>query len=167
MVRTKRYKNRTESGAIYDYRYRLESIDTAAAYNYLQGTRQRFRIQRLGKVGKHSSLILAYRIELNDRQNSSTASYTNVRHGIRASYYNTLGNGVSWRIAARYRVSDYTPVASQDRYDNLAQLSIERKKELRNDFEWTLKYSLSRNDSTDPVYTYTSNSYQVGVRKRF
>lgn len=160
-------KNRTGSGASYDYRYRYESIGTAATYNYLQGTRQRIRIQRIGSLNKHSSLILAYRLELNDRQNSSTASYTNIRHGIRASFYHNAANDVMWKVAARYRVSDYTPVATQDRFDNLVQFSVERKKKLKNDLEWTLKYSYSRNDSTDSVYSYTSNTYQVGIRKRF
>jgi len=160
-------KDRTASGASYDYRYRYESIDTDAAYSYLKGTRQRFRVQRFSKLGEDTSLILAYRFEMNDRQNSSTASYTNTRHGIRASYYHTVGDKVVWRVAARYRVSDYTPVATQDRFDNLVQFSIERKKELKHDLEWMLKYSFSRNDSTDPAYAYTSNTYQVGLRKRF
>jgi len=160
-------KYRTHSGAGYDYRYRFESIDTAATYSYLQGTRQRFRIQRIDSLDKHSSLILAYRFEMNDRQNSSTASYTNIRHGVRASYYHIAANDVIWSVAARYRVSDYTPVALQDRFDNLVQFYVERKKKLKNDLEWTLKYSYSRNDSTDPAYTYTSNTYQVGIRKRF
>lgn len=160
-------KNRTGSGARYDYRYRFESIDTAATYSYLQGTRQRFRVQRVSQPDKRSTLILAYRLELNDRQNSSTASYTNMRHGIRASYYHSTLNDVVWKVAARYRASDYTQVATQDRFDNLAQFSVERKKKLKNDMEWTLKYSYSRNDSTDQVYSYTSNTYQVGIRKRF
>lgn len=160
-------KSRTDSGALYDYRYRFESIDTAAAYSYLQGTRQRFRIQRFSKLDKNSSLILAYRLELNDRQNSSTASYTNVRNGIRASYYHAAKNDVVWRFAARYRVSDYTPVAAQDRFDNLAQFSVERRKKLKHELEWTLKYLLSHNESTDPAYAYTSNSIQVGIRKHF
>lgn len=160
-------KDRTDSGARYDYRYRLESIDTSAAYSYLKGTRQRLRIQRLAALDKQSTLILAYRLELNDRQNSATASYTNVRHGLRASYYKSVGDDVTWRLAARYRVSDYTAVASQNRNDNLVQFSIQRTKKIHRDFEWTMKYSLSRNDSTDPVYTYTSNTYQVGLRKRF
>lgn len=160
-------KYRTNSGAGYDYRYRFESIDTAATYSYLQGTRQRFRIQRLGQLDKRSTLILAYRLELNDRQNSSTASYTNIRHGIQASYYHSASNEVIWKVAARYRVSDYTPVASQDRFDNLVQFSVERKKNLKNGLEWTLKYLYNHNDSTDPAYAYTSNTYQVGIRKRF
>ncbi|MGW8247255.1 MAG: tetratricopeptide repeat protein [Acidiferrobacterales bacterium] len=160
-------KTSTASGARYDYRYRFESVDAAATYSYLQGTRQRFRIQRFGKLGENSSLILTYRFEMNDRQNSSTASYTNIRHGIRASYYHTSANDVVWRVAARYRVSDYTPVATQDRFDNLAQFSIERKKKLKHDLEWTLKYLLSHNDSTDPAYSYSSNSFQVGLRKHF
>jgi tetratricopeptide (TPR) repeat protein len=160
-------KARTDSGARYDYRYRIESLDTATAYNYLQGTRQRFRIQRISKLDKHTSLILNYRLELNDRQNSSTASYTNIRHGIRASYYHSTANDVVWRVAARYRVSDYTPVATQDRFDNLVQFSVERKKKHKHGLEWSLKYLLSHNDSTDPVYSYTSNSLQVGIRKHF
>jgi len=161
-------KNRTDAGAMYDYRYRFESIDAAAAYSYLQGTRQRFRIQRVGNLDKHSSLILAYRLELNDRQNSSTASYSNIRHGVRVSYYLSSANDVMWNIAARYRVSDYTTIPLvQDRFDNLVQFSIERKKKLKHDLEWSLKYSYSRNDSTDPAYAYTSNTYQVGIRKRF
>jgi len=160
-------RNRTTSGASYDYRYRFESINTDAAYNYLNGTRQQFRVQRLSALGNHSTLIFAYRLELNDRQNSSTASFTNVRHGIRASYYRTTGNDVTWRIAARYRVSDYTAVAAQDRFDNLIQFSIERRKKIRDNLEWTLQYSLHRNDSTDSTYAYTSNIYQVGLRKRF
>jgi len=160
-------KNRTESGASYDYRYRFESIDTAAAYSYLQGTRQRFRIQRLSQLDKRSTLMLSYRLEMNDRQNSSTASYTNIRHGAQASYFHSTSKDVIWKVGARYRVSDYTPVATQDRFDNLVQFSIERKKKLKNDLEWTLRYLYSRNDSTDPVYSYTSNTYQVGIRKRF
>jgi hypothetical protein len=160
-------KNRTDSGARYDYRYRLESIDTSAVYSYLQGTRQRFRVQRVARLNKHSTLILAYRLELNDRQNSPTASFTNVRHGLRASYYKSVGNDVTWRVAARYRVSDYTAVAPQDRYDNLVQFSVQRRKTLHDGLEWFLQYSLSRNDSTDPVYTYTSNTYKIGLRKHF
>lgn len=161
-------KDRTSSGALYDYRYRLENIDAAPVYSYLQGTRQRFRIQRIGELGKSSSLILAYRYEINNRQNSSTASYTNVRQGIRATYFLTAGERTTWKVSARYRVSDYTPVAAQDRYDNLLQFSIERRKRINeNGLEWTLKYSFMRNDSTDPNYAYTSNTYQVGLRKSF
>ena len=160
-------RNRTDSGATYDYRYRYEAIDADAAYNYLQGTRQKLRLQRVSALGNHSTLILTYRLELNDRQNSATASYSNVRHGIRASYYHSTGNEVTWRATARYRISDYTTVATQNRLDNLVQFSIQRRKKLRHNLEWTLQYSLHRNDSTDSVYTYTSNIYQVGIRKRF
>lgn len=160
-------KTRTKSGVSYDYRYRLESIDTASAYSYLQGTRQRIRFQRRSRLGKDSTLTLAYRFELNDRQNSATASYSNSRHGIRASYYKMTGDGIRWRVIARFRISDYTPVATQDRKDTLVHFSVQRLKKINDDLEWTLQYSLNHNDSTDSVYAYTSNTYQVGIRKHF
>ena len=160
-------ESRVRSGVQYRYRYRIDSIATAATYNYLQGTRQRLRLERHSRPGKNSSLRLVYRLEKNDRQNSPVASYTNVRHGLRAIYTHRSDAKTRWRYTARYRLSDYTPVAAQNRDDSMTQLSVERSAMIRNNLEWTAKYSITRNDSTDSAYTYTSNVYQLGIRKKF
>jgi len=160
-------ESRIKSGAQYRYEYNYDSIGAAAAYNYLQGTRQRLQMERQSRLDKNSTLSLRYRFELNDRQNSGTASYSNVRNGIRAIYKRHTDSKTRWLYSAQYRFSDYTPVAAQNRDDSMVRLTVLRTAAIGKNLEWTAKYTLTRNDSTDSAYTYLSNVYQIGISKHF
>lgn len=160
-------ENVAESGARYGYRYRVDSVMAAASYNYLEGTRQRVDLVRRSTLGKKSTLRLAYRLEANDRKNSATASYSNVRHDFRSAYYLRVDDKTTWRLQGRYRFSDYTPVAAQNRDDSMLQLGVRRTRKISSDLEWQLQYTMTSNNSTDATYTYTSNVIQVGLKKRF
>jgi len=160
-------ENVAESGARYGYRYRIDSIMAAPAYNYLEGTRQRVDLVRRSTIRKNASLRLAYRLEVNDRRNSATASYSNVRHDFRSSYYLRTDDKTLWRFQGRYRFSDYTPVAAQNRDDSMLQLGVRRSRKIGKDLEWQLQYTMTTNNSTDATYTYTSNVIQAGIRKQF
>jgi len=131
-------ENVAESGARYGYRYRVDSIMAAPVYNYLEGTRQRIDLVRRSTINKNSSLRLAYRFEVNDRNNSATASYSNVRHDFRTGYYLRTNDKTLWRFQGRYRFSDYTPVAAQNRDDSMLQLGVRRSRKISDNLEWQL-----------------------------
>lgn len=157
------------NGVSYRYRYRAETIDAAPVYSYLQGTRQRLDVERRLRTEKRNQLRLVYRLEVNDRQDDpGVASYTNVRHGVRAIYNPRAENNTRWRYELRYRFSDYTPISGvQDREDSKVQFSVRRTHSMGNGLSWTAMYSATANESTEAAYTYTSNVIQFGLRKRF
>jgi len=152
-------------------RYIYEDISSDnALYDYLQGWRQRARIEYRNYQRKHISKIY-YELELNDRQDIDVAgfvaSYSPTRHSIRGQYTYILDTRWSVTGDLSYRMSDYPTTISQDRQDDrwrmLADVDyrIDKTTKLRGRLEYI------NNASTLNVYDYDKSVISVGISKLF
>ena len=159
------YQNilRLEGGARNDYaadasfrlHYRYDNISSLnTAYDYLQGWRQRLRVERRG-YGKQDRTRMYYELELNDRQDPN---YSPTRHTVRGVYSSNLSGTWGWDGDVSFRFSDY-PL----RDDQRLRLSLTVSRRLDADLKLQARIRHSNNNSTDPVYTYNSNEVWAGV----
>ena len=73
-------------------RYRFDQISSSAR-TYLQGTRQKIRVERINQNNHGNKLM--YEVEMNDRANSATTSYSPTRHTLR--YYLSHRLSEKWK----------------------------------------------------------------------
>jgi len=152
-------------------RYIYEDISSDnALYDYLQGWRQRARVEYRNYQRKYIGKIY-YELELNDRQDIDVAgfaaSYSPTRHSIRGQYTYILDTKWSVTGDLSYRMSDYPVTISQDRQDDrwrmLADVDyrIDKTTKLRGRLEYI------NNASTVNVYDYDKSMISVGISKLF
>ncbi len=163
-VSGKRSLSRTER--IYlKYRYDDISSDNVL-YDYLQGWRQILRPEYRIYDAKSTS-VFYYEIELNDRQDTPTASYSPTRHTLRGRYTYRLneawhiGGDVSWRYSEYELVT--APVREDDRWRIGAHIDYLFNKTLK------LRTRLihTENESTLDVYDYNKTVVSIGLSKSF
>lgn len=148
-------------------RYRYSNIGSDnAAYNYLQGSRQQFRVQHISLTAA-GQLRLRYELELNDRQNLSTANYSPTRHTLLARLKQKLGNDWQTKEELSWRDSKYGEAAGVTRDDKRYELSLSADTRLGKDWRAGLSYSYTDNNSNIASETYTRNDAQVYVNWLF
>jgi len=143
-----------QSKLLLRYRYSDISADSAA-YNYLQGSRQQFRVQH-NSLTSFGLLRLRYELEINDRQNLSTANYSPTRHTLLARLKQRLDN---WQVREQvsWRKSHYGAAAGITRDDDRIQLSLGADSKLGKDWRVGAKYEYTDNNSNLASETYTRN----------
>jgi len=156
-----KFRNKISNGDYLTYRLRLEDIsndDANLRYDYLTGTRQRYRIDYKSK-NKKSFNRFWYQLELNNRTDTAITSYSPTRHTIRYTYQLKFYNHWKFRAGVEYRKSIYpdkpTKTREDDRIRYLGLLEYKFSK------RWKLQgaYEYRDNQSTDPSYTYDRNVY--------
>ena len=142
-------------------RYRYEQISSTAR-SYLQGTRQKLRVERISQDNRGNKLM--YEMELNDRANSASASYSPTRHLLR--YYVSHRISENWKTDGYvdYRISNYSPVAGVTREDQRMRLKARLKRKLGKQFELVGEYAYSNNQSNVASYVYSRNVVSLGVK---
>jgi len=152
-------------------RYRLEDINSdRALYDYLDGWRQRFRVE-FRQYNKQDSRQLYYELELNDRSQLVTSlysyDYSPLRHTLHGRYIRYLND--KWHLSSdlSYRLSDYPDSPTMNRNDQ--QLRLELKADYRIDrtFKLTAKLQFTDVDSTEDRYSYDKSVIKFGVSKLF
>jgi Tfp pilus assembly protein PilF len=162
-----KFRNRLSKGNYLTVRARLENItDDSKIYTYLEGSRQRFRINyRI--INKNHTNRFWYQYELNDRKDTFLTSYSPQRHFLRYTY--KLRFSGSWKLNAGvgYRKSNYPDKPTKTREDDRLRylLSVENKFASN----WYVRggYEYRDNQSTDKKYTYIRNVYFVNVKWRY
>jgi hypothetical protein len=152
-------------------RYIYEDINSDdPGYNYLQGWRQKARIEYRNYQTTHTAQAY-YELELNDREDINlatfAASYSPTRHTLRGKYTHRLVG--DWQVAAdiSYRVSDYPATFSQQRDDNRWRLILDTDYRLDETSKLRLRWQYTANSSTVEAYDYYKNVIFVGVSKLF
>ncbi len=148
-------------------RYRYDDISSEnATYNYLQGTRQKFRVE-YRQYNRTNNKKVYYELEVNNREDRATSSYSPTRHTVRGKY--TWKFNPQWRLTAdgSYRISAYPAKGSQNRNDKRIKLAayldyyFDRKTKLRTKMVYT------DNNSNTNSFDYTRTVISVGVSRRF
>lgn len=160
----------SSQGRIY-LRYRIEDINSEqAAYNYLQGQRQRARLE-YRNYARANNLQLYYELELNDRQQLVTSSYaydySPTRHTLRGRY--TIISDRKWHYSGElsYRYSDFPASSSFDRDDDLWRAAVSADYRVDKSLKFTSKLQLSDNTSTVNRYEYDKIIIRVGLNAAF
>lgn len=144
-------------------RYRYQQISSASR-SYLAGWRMKLRAER---IHKESGNRLRYELELNDRADSATSSYSPTRHTLR--YYVRERLGENWKLSAYvgYRISDYTQVLGVSRSDQRLRTKLRFKRKLSKELELLAEYSYTDNQSNVASYDYSRNVFALGLRSNF
>ena len=147
-------------------RYRYSDIGAdSAAYNYLQGSRQQIRVQHTSLTG-FGQLRLRYELELNDRQDLSTASYSPTRHTLLVLLKQRVGN---WQLKeqASWRNSHYSEAAGITRDDKRLQLYLSADTRFAKDWRVGARYDYTDNNSNLAGQSYTRNNVQAYLNYLF
>ncbi len=145
-------------------RYIFENIDTLdGRYDYLTGQRHdllaQYEIYRSG-----SSIRVGYELELNDRRDTASESYSPTRHTIHADYSHDLGPDWNWRADASYRWSDYPNAPLLNRDDKRWRTRFSASRQLTGDWSLTGQWEFTENQSNDPLRDYQRNVYSVQLQ---
>lgn len=146
------------------YRYSDFSADSAV-YNYLQGSRQQLRVQQTN-LTSFGELRLRYELELNNRQNLSTANYSPTRHTLLVRLKQRPGN---WQISEQvsWRNSHYADAAGVTRDDTRLQLNLGADTRLGSDWRAGAQYEYTDNNSNLASETYTRNDIRAFLKYLF
>ncbi len=146
-----------------------------SVYDYLEGSRTRLGAM-LYRFSSSDYWRVAYRVELNDRQDLPSASYSPTRNELRGRYLRYLPDG--WELGGRlaWRYSSYPNATIGKRRDNRLRAGLELVKKLRKRTRLRLGYEYTDNRSNiDNVvigtrtygYSYTRNIFRISLDHRF
>lgn len=147
------------------YRYSDISADSAS-YNYLQGSRQQFRVQRTSLTNM-GQLRLRYELELNDRQNLSTANFSPTRNTLLARLKQRLAHGWQAKEELSWRDSHYGAAAGVTRDDKRYQINLSADTRLGRNWRGGFSYDYTDNRSNLASETYTRNDVQAYINWLF
>ena len=152
-------------------RYIYEDINSDnTLYDYLQGWRQRARIE-YRNYQRLSNSQLYYELELNDRQDINvtgySASYSPTRHGVHGKYTHIIDARWSLTGDVSYRFSDYPATITQSRQDDRWRFAIEADYRLDKKTRLRTKLQHISNESTLDIYDYDKSVLTVGLTRLF
>lgn len=146
------------------YRYSDISADNTS-YQYLQGSRHQFRIQdslptQLGQ------LRLRYELEINNRQNLSTANYSPTRHLFLVRLKQKFSD---WEFKEQFswRNSQYGEAAGIKRDDKRTQMSLVAQTQLAKNLRAGARYEYTDNKSNVTIQTYNRNDIRAYLNYLF
>lgn len=142
-------------------KYRYSNISSQnTTYNYLQGSRHQLRADYKTKI-KAAKLRLRYQLEVNDRQNLTTANYSPTRHTFRARLQHSLKN--KWKLTeeVEYRNSLYGAAAGVTRNDNRLRLLFVASKNFSRQWRGGVRYSYTSNKSNVTSENYNRNKFLI------
>lgn len=142
-------------------RYRYSDIKAdAASYTYLQGSRQQFRVQA-SRPTPWGRLRVRYELELNNRQNLSTANYSPTRHTLLARLRQFPWHGWRTRETLSWRQSHYGSVGGVSRSDTRYELALTADTRVAKGWRGGVRYTYADNQSNLAKESYTRNDIQA------
>lgn len=139
--------------------FKLDSIEAYEKYEYLSGSRQKFKAKIRSKLsGMYGDL--GFEFEKNDRNDTS---YPN-RNQIFTSLKKNLSTKWKGKVAISYRVSEYQEIS---RKDNRFRLKLKASRQVH--AKWNLygKYTYTKNDSSSKNSSYVNNLTSIGTEGTF
>jgi len=153
-------KIRLENAAQLAFRFTYSDIDSSnAAYTYLNGDRQQYRIDYTTQTGA-GNVRLRYELETNHRQNTPTVNYSPTRHTLRLRLTRPLFGDTGIKAELAYRDSQYEAAGGITRNDKRTQFRLDLYQPITHEWRAGLRYVHTDNDSNLPVETYTRNDVQ-------
>lgn len=144
--------------------YQYDDIASSdIAFNYLDGWRQRLRLSYKQRFGDLNAQF-RYRLELNDRRNTLTRSFSPTRHTIRGIANYSLSDDWSLRGNLAYRDSNYPDVGTNpDRNENRTRAAI--KLRFSPDKRWfvEISYRHTENDSDNAQFDYNRDDVHLSM----
>ncbi|MGD2118456.1 MAG: tetratricopeptide repeat protein [Chromatiales bacterium] len=152
-------------------RYRYEDIRSdKLIYDYLEGSRQRARIE-YRNFSRRNLKQIYYELELNNRGTLTTASYaydySPTRHTLSGKYTHYLNDEWSLGGDLSYRFSDYPSSATIDREDEQWRLGLSADYRIDKTLKLTTRLQYIDNSSTEDRYEYDKSVFRVGLSKSF
>lgn len=152
-------------------RYQAEDIKSDfSSYDYLEGWRQRARVEYREYSDKYSGKIY-YELELNDRGKLVTSSdaydYSPNRHTVRGAYTRIIDR--KWWLSGdlSYRFSDFPTSSTIDREDDRWMLEFSADYHFDRTFKLKTRYQYIDNTSTVDRYIYDKSIIKFGLSKLF
>ncbi|MDH5360045.1 MAG: hypothetical protein OEX03_05740 [Gammaproteobacteria bacterium] len=144
-------------------RYRYQQI-SSVANPHLVGWRMKLRSESINRL---SGNRWRYELELNDRADSLTSSFSPTRHIVRYYYRKQLSE--SWKLNSYLglRLSDYNRVAGISRSDTRMRAKLRFKKSLGKSSNLLAEYSYTNNRSNVAGYSYDRNLFSLGLQTLF
>ncbi|MBE9564232.1 MAG: outer membrane beta-barrel protein [Proteobacteria bacterium] len=152
-------------------RYNAEDIRSDnAIYDYLEGWRQRARVE-YRNIAANNVKHIYYELELNNRGELVTLTdsyeYSPTRHTIRGIYTQII-NKKWWLIGdLAYQLSDFQASSTVDRQDNQLKLAFSANYHFDRTFKFTSRYQYTDNGSTVDRYNYDKSIIKIGLSKLF
>jgi len=148
-------------------RYRFHYIKSLkSSFNYLEGFRNDFRVDHITRMGKNK-LKLRYLLELDDRDDLPTESYSPTRNTVRAVLSRDFTRHWNAGIDIAYRNADYPRVGNFRRTDDRVRTQAFVKRKIAKKWEIQGKYRFTSTNSTDPTRSADSNRVMLSVSRVF
>lgn len=144
-------------------RLRHDNVAGASdAFDGVDGTRQRVDL-RYRWYADNRSLTAGLQLETNDRQDASVSPQ---RRELQTSYRYAPEAGLGFEVGGEVRSSRYDDLATP-RHEDLLRLDASLTWQMASGWQWFAQFSVSDNDSTDPVFSYTRKQLAVGAFRQF
>jgi len=156
-----------------DLRYRLAFISSLSNnYSYIDGTRQRARIESSEKIGE-TRVKLRYELEVNNRKDRQTAttfsSYSPTKHTFRVEGEKQVIN--DWTLIGKieYRLSRYpdpniSATENTKRSDDRITTEVELRRDIDDNLKLSIAYEWANNNSNITLYDYKRNDIKLGLQ---
>lgn len=149
--------------AAFEMRLRYDEIKSAQfLFDGIEGSRWRTDLGYRW-IGVGHSVAVKLGLEDNDRRDAGVSPS---RQRIRATYGYQINERLKFESTAAFRTSDYDDLAVS-RTEDLFSMSLEVAYETGSDWQFTGRYQYSKNDSSDPIYSYDRNVLTIGFQRLF
>ena len=146
-------------------RLSVEHADISAAndlYPGIDGTRERMAARyRWGSESR--TLVATLQFESNDRVDPGVSPE---RFGARVSWRYHAGETWSYAVDGGWRSSDYAGLP-ENRNERRMTLGLGATRSLDDGWMVSLFYEYAKNESSDPVFSYSRNRMTVGIQRVF
>ncbi len=148
-------------------RYRYSDLsERDSTYNYLAGTRQQARVEYYKKtvLGR---MRYRYQLELNNREDRATKSYSPTRHDFRVRLQRNLAAAWKLKLGAQYRLSDYPSAGGVTRKDTRLRAVAGLDYRLNRQWKIASRVIYTSNDSNLISEDYTRTDWQLNAQLTF
>lgn len=135
-------------------RLNLEDISSRSdQFDFLDGNRVLFKAGYRLKIRQHE-FRFEYDLEINDRENTDTESFSPTRNKIGVRYFDKISSQTRIGTGIDYRVSDYKSVPSQDRDDKRTRLRFDARHKLNPTWSIQAELLVTDNQSSEKDSEY-------------
>ena len=149
--------------AMFELRLRYDEIRSAqVVFDGIEGSRSRFDL-RYRWHGIGHSLGVRLGLEYNDRRDANASPS---RQRVQAEYGYQVNDRWSLESTVFLRTSDYDDLAVR-RTEDLFSAALRAVYETETAWQFSGSYQYSKNDSSDPMYSYDRNLMTLGFQRLF
>ena len=148
-------------------RLTLEDIsEGASAFSFLDGSRTELWASYRIKADRREYRF-EYGLEVNDRKNTETESFSPAYHRFRLRYFDRISARAKLGASFEFRDSDYKGVSGDSRRDERTRLRLEGSYELNPTWTTQAELTYTDNDSSDEESGYHKYQALVSINALF